>query len=135
MKSISHKGIKPVTIRTDKGSELENKILQKFQSVEDIHHFVTYNEVKANYVERLNHTLKLRISRYFSHKQTHKRIDVLTDITHSYNKFHRSIKRAPQSVNKENVNDIWMVQYGKSNTKTQNKFTLEVDDLVRISHL
>ena len=63
--------------------------------------------LKANYVERLNRTLKLRISRYFSHKQTHKWINVLSDITHSYNnKFHRTIKRTPTSVNKDNANGV-----------------------------
>ena len=126
LKSIFHERRKSSAIRTERGSKFKNKIVQKFLRDEDIHHFVTYNEVKANYVERLNRTLKVRISRYFSHKQTHKWIDVLSDITHSYNNtFHRSIKRNSQSVNKENASDVWMTQYGQSNNKTQNKFTLE----------
>ena len=30
---------------------------------------------------------------------------------------------------------VWMMQYGQANTSIQNKFTLKVGDLVRISHL
>ena len=50
--------------------------------------------------------------RYFTLKQTHRWIDVLADFTLSYNKtFHRTIKRAPQSVNKDNEVEVWIEQY------------------------
>ena len=127
---------KPSTIRTDKGSEFKNKVVQTLFKQEHIHHFVTHNEVKANYVERLNRTLKIKLSRYFSHKQSHRWINVLNDITHSYNNtYHRSIKQPPQSVTNENQELIWKINFATKTYKSDNEFLLKLGDLVRISHI
>ena len=57
-----------------------------------VHHFVTQNEVKANYAERAIKTIKGRIYKFFTHKQTHRYIDILQDVTGAYNNsVHRSI--------------------------------------------
>ena len=127
--------------------------MQKYFKEVGVHHFTTQNEVKANYAERVIKTLKSRIMRYFTLKQTHKWIDVLSDFTFSYNNtFHRTIKRAPQSVNKDNEVDAWIEQYRPSperhavikqdDTKKRTKirrnksiFKFKVGDYVRISNL
>ena len=128
----------PTTIRSDKGSEFKNSTVQSLFKSLHIHHFVTHNEVKANYVERLNRTLKLKMSRYFTHKQTHKWIDVLSAITYSYNHtYHSTIKRTPASVTIDNAVETWKIQYDDGDTPSQKDkdFTLTINSFVRISHL
>jgi hypothetical protein len=138
----------PRKVRTDKGQEFRAKVLQRYFKEKAVHHFVTQNEVKANYAERVIKTLKSRIMRYFTLKQTHKWIDVLADFTESYNRtYHRSIKTSPSSVNKGNEVDIWIAQYrpadekvvvkseGKRKRRSKNIFKFKVGDHVRISHL
>ena len=61
---------RPITIRSDKGSEFVNKTVAWFFEDNAILHSVTQNEVKANYVERWIKTLKGRLSRYFQDKNT-----------------------------------------------------------------
>jgi len=59
---------------------------------------------KANYAERALKTIKGRLMRYFSHKRTARWVDVLPQITESYNNtWHRTIKRKPSSVTIENA--------------------------------
>jgi hypothetical protein len=101
----------------------------------NVHHFLTNNEVKANYAERLIRTLKLRLNRHFTRKHTNEWKSVIGDITTSYNNtFHRTIKRKPKSVTKDNQAEVWQVQYGNT-PKPDGPFKLKEGDYVRISHL
>ena len=86
--------------------------MQTYLKEEGIVHFVSQNEVKANYAERVIKTLKMRIMRYFSMKQTHKWTGVLGDITDSYNRtYHRTISMSPSTVNEDNEVDACMDTY------------------------
>lgn len=51
---IFKRGKKPKKLQTDAGSEFKNKAFQTFLKNENVHHFVTYNETKAQLVERFN---------------------------------------------------------------------------------
>ena len=55
---IFQNGGKTIKLRTDKGREFSNKIVQNLFKVEDVHHFVTQNEPKACIAERAIKTLK-----------------------------------------------------------------------------
>ena len=135
-RSILSEGRTPHLIRSDKGKEFKNASVQRLFRENNIHYFNTENELHANYVERLNRTLKLRMSRYFTGKNTFRWIDILTDVTYSYNHtFHRTIKRTPASVTKDNEDEVWHIQYGSSRAKSEGPYTFEVGDYVRISHL
>ena len=127
----------PRKIRTDRGTEFTNKMMQETFKKHGVEHFLSNNEVKANYAERVIRTLKLRLKRYETWKQTHKWKDVMKEITESYNNtYHRTIQRTPNSVTKENQADVWMVQYGgESVHRTDGKFKFKVGDYIRISHL
>ena len=128
LSNIFEEGRISTTLRTDKGREFKNSTVQSLFKSLHIHHFVTHNEVKANYVERLNRTLKLRLSRYFTYKQTHEWIDVLSDITYSYNHtYHCTIKRTPASVTIYNAAETWKIQYGDATTPKDKDFTLTVN--------
>jgi hypothetical protein len=133
--NIFTEGRQPLKVRTDRGTEFTSKITQRMFKDHKVHHFLTNNEVKANYAERLIRTLKLRLNRHFTHKQTHKWHDVIGDIATSYNNtYHRSIKRKPNSVTKQNQAETWLRQYSKV-IKPDGAFKLKVGDTVRISHL
>ena len=55
---IFQQGRKPDKLQTDAGTEFKNKTFQTFLKQHHVHHFVTYNETKAQVVERFNRTLK-----------------------------------------------------------------------------
>ena len=93
--------------------------------------------MKASVIERFNRTLKEKMWRYFTFKQSHRYIDILQDIVYSYNHtFHRTIKTSPNEVNKINEELIFKNIHGYSkdlgdSTVVKNKF--KVGDKVRIS--
>ena len=132
---------KPSFLRTDKGTEFLNSYVSHFLKENEIDHFVTQNETKANYAERVIKTLKSKISRYFTHHQSHKWTDVLSAFTDSYNKtYHRSINQTPESVSKQNEARIWFEQYNKIKKKGEyfyfkKKYAFNVNDYVRVSYL
>ena len=140
LKSVFKLGRKPRRLRTDPGGEFVNAVTKKYLKSVDVIHVVTRSEKKANYVERLIRTLKARMFRYFTSKQTYRYVDVLQDLVKSYNHtFHRTIKTSPAEVNDDNEDVLWRRQYviplsGKPPPKV-GTFKLEVGDRVRISHL
>lgn len=145
-RKIFAQGRKPRLLRTDQGKEfLNNKVSTLFKA-KGIHHFVTENELHSNVAERCIKTLKNRIFKYFTRNQTYKYIDVLQDIVYSYNRtYHRSIRRAPVDVNKDNEVEVWQQLYlpfkkPKSTNRKRTKkvkplFNFDIGDSVRISHL
>ena len=62
--------------------------------------------MKAAVVERFNRTLKTKMWKFFTHKSTIRYIDVLDDLLHSYNTFHRTMKMTLSEVNAQNVEEI-----------------------------
>ncbi|XP_067204506.1 uncharacterized protein [Linepithema humile] len=112
-------GRAPVYLQTDKGKEFVGRSLQKFLEENDIRFRVARNpDVKAAIVERFNRTLKERMWRYFTHKNTRRYIDVLQNIVNAYNHTRHSSTR--------------MQPNGEANEKRR-KAKYHVGDHVRIS--
>ena len=134
---------RPVYLQTDKGKEFIARAVQKFLKEKDIRFRVTRNpDVKAGVVERFNRTLKERMWRYFTHKNTRRYIDVLQDIVRAYNHtYHTSIKMQPAAVTRENariarenINQRWKLDEEKKNNRNvKQKAKYKAGDLVRIS--
>ena len=101
-------GRKPVKLQTDKGKEFVNASLQKKLKDEGVQFYVGQNEdIKASVVERFNRTLKTKLWKYFTHRDTLRYVDVLADMIASYNDtYHRTIGRPPSSVNRTNEVDV-----------------------------
>jgi len=60
-------------------------------------------DLKAAVVERFNRTLKEKMFRYFTYKNTRRYTDVLEDLVHSYNNtYHRWIGMTQLEVNRDN---------------------------------
>nr|XP_012216150.1 PREDICTED: uncharacterized protein LOC105668351 [Linepithema humile] len=130
----------PVYLQTDKGKEFVGRSLQKFLEENDIRFHVARNpDVKAAIVERFNRTLKERMWRYFTHKNTRRYIDVLQNIVNAYNHTrHSSTRMQPYAVTRENariarenITRRWRSN-GEANEKRR-KAKYHVGDHVRIS--
>ena len=134
---------KPVRLRVDKGSEFVNQSFKQYMKENNIYMFTTQNTPKANYVERVQRTLKTLIWRYLRYKKRNFRyIDHLQDLVDNYNATpHRSLNyTAPKDVTKRNEADLWAFMYlkePKKGTKSRRTtpFKFKVNDLVRISYL
>ena len=131
-------GHKPNLLRTDKGKEFTNFKVQKYLKSLGVVHIVSNNEVKASFAESVIRTLKNKLYRYMTEKQTQRYIDVLGDMVDSYNgTYHRSIKRAPNDVTKENEWKIFRLPYITKKKKQVKppQFKFEIGDVVRLSYL
>ena len=91
-------------VQSDKGTEFLNTAFQSMTKRYDMKFYTSENEgIKAAVVERFNRTLKTKMYRYFTAKNTRRYVDVLPDLLHSFNHtYHRSIGMAPVEVDDTN---------------------------------
>ena len=131
--NIFKQGRKPERLQTDAGTEFMNHSFQKFLKNHDVRHFVTYNETKAQVVERFNRTLKHLLWRLFTTSSSYHYLDKLDNLVNqNYNQsIHRSIKMKPADVTVFNAQDVWRTLYGKQASTIKYKF--KVGDQVKIS--
>lgn len=123
---------RPQKIQTDAGKEFLNKKFQDLLRHNDISFFTTNSEMKASVVERFNRTLKERMWRYFTHKNTYKYIDILQDLMSAYNNSkHRTIGMKPIEVNESNASQILKRAYQVS--KEPVVFRFSIGEKVRVS--
>jgi len=130
----------PIYVQTDKGKEFIARPMQKFLKESGIRFRVTRNpDIKAAVVERFNRTLKERMWRYFTHKNTRRYIDVLQDIVRAYNHTrHSSTRMQPAIVTRENArvareNIARRWNNNDAHKKHARKAKYHVGDLVRVS--
>lgn len=137
---ILSEGRKPLRLRTDAATDFTSKIFQNLVKSKGFIHFTTHNEKQANYVERFIKTIKNKIYRYMTSKNTTRYIDVLSDIVNSYNNtWHSGIQSEPKNVNKQNEKQLWYQMYWpkKYNSNAKNKiihYSLDIGDKVRMLH-
>lgn len=91
-------------LQTDAGTEWYNskikKILDKYNTIL----YSTFTEKKASICERFNRTLKTKMYRYFSLRNSDKWIDILPKILREYNSdYHRTIQMSPVNVGHHNI--------------------------------
>ena len=79
-------GRSPEKLHTDKGTEFLSRNFQSLVKESSIHFFTTNSELKASVAERFNRTLKTRMWKYFTVKNTRVYINILQDIVQGYNK-------------------------------------------------
>ncbi|WAR09981.1 YMD3-like protein [Mya arenaria] len=135
-------GRSPNKLITDKGQEFRARKVQELMKKEDIHYFPTQNETKASTSERAILTIKTRLMRYFSYKETSSFLPVLQDIAENYNNtYHRTIGMTPADVNDTNQEEVRLSTYFARNPKSKpihtklRPFMFKVGAFVRISHL
>ena len=120
-------------LQSDKGTEFLNSVFQSMLRENNIHFYTSENDdIKASVVERFNRTIKERIYRYFTHKNTRRYIDVLDDLVYAYNHtYHRSIGMTPVDVSTENEERVRCRLYPPKPKSYKWKYS--VGDKVRIS--
>ena len=130
---IFKSGRRPIRLQTDKGAEFTNRVFQKFLKEHDVHFFTTYNEeTKASIVERFNRTLKTKMWKYFTYRETLTYVDVLSEMVASYNHtVHRTIGIPSAEVTWANQTTVSKRLYGRKGPKTSCKFSS--GDRVRLS--
>jgi len=108
---------RPVWVRTDKGKQFLNTQFQELLKREGIEFQVCRNpDVKRAVVERVNRTLRDKVSRYFTYKNTYKYIHVLPKFDKRYNAtVHSTTGMAPADVSDTNVLTIWLGRPTKRN--------------------
>jgi len=126
-------GLKPNMVQSDKGTEFLNSTFQSMLKRHDIKFYTSENEdIKAAIVERFNGTLKTKMYRYFTAKNTRRYVDALPDLLHSYNHtHHRSIDMAPVEVDDANE-DFVRARLYPSKPKSY-KWKYDVGNRVRIT--
>ena len=101
-----------------------------------VHYFTTRNETKCSIVEWFNRTLKTKMWKYFTHKNTHNYLAVLPKLVKSCNNsIHSSIKMKPKDVMVYNQHIALQALYGDSTRPAHNVRKLKVGDDVRISKM
>ena len=132
-KVLRQGGRKPLRLQADVSIEFYNAPFKRMLEKEGIRHFSTHGDAKASMVERFHRTLKQRMYRYFTARNTRTYVDVLPQLLDGYNRsFHRSIGMAPCNVTYKNEGSVWTKLYGKR-MKSRPRPKLKVGDWVRLS--
>ena len=77
---------------------------------------------------------KEKMWKYFTSKNTHKYVDVLSRLLSAYNrKKHSSIGKAAIEVKPSNENETWLTLYGNKPAKSHQKAPFRIGDKVRLS--
>ena len=123
---------KPLFLQADKGSEFVNKdflaLLKKYK----VKFYSSNSPLKASIVERVQLTLRRRITKLFTKQGRHNWIDHIDDIVDSYNNtYHRTIGMRPNEVSSENAADVLVRMYPENQKKHQIK-KFKKGDNVRI---
>jgi ribosomal protein S17 len=117
--------------------------VRKYMRDTGVHQFFAWNpDIKASIAERFNRTIKQKVWKFLTYKNSYCYIDVLPDLVHSYNNsYHRSIKMTPTEASRpENERTVWQNLYGKrvrqkKSTRRRKpvKFKYHIGDYVRLS--
>ncbi|XP_048510502.1 uncharacterized protein LOC125500732 [Athalia rosae] len=124
-----------VLLQTDKGEEFVGQTLRKLLSDNGIRYRTTFNpEIKAVIVERFNWTLKKRLWRYFTHKNSQRYVDVSPLIFQAYNETrHSSIGMSPAEVTLENAAEARAYMQKRYPARRIGRPQFRENDIVRIS--
>ena len=134
-------------LRSDGGTEFNNRNVKAFLRKENVKHVVTKNETKANFAERAIKSIKSKVSKQSYYRQTREWIQTLGDVTEGYNKtIHRSIGMTPTHARTADQVDLWKYQYGpkkkserrkkqNSSPKATEIYKFKKGDTVRVSVL
>lgn len=132
MESILRYGRKPKNLQTDAGKEFYNRDFAQLMKSSGINHYSTYSTVKASIAERVIRTVKEKLYKQFSMRGKFKWIDILDDITDTYNTSkHRTIAMKPIDVTRTNESVLHARVY--KNIKTFGRPSFNIGDIVRIS--
>ena len=99
----------PIKLQTDKGTEFRNSHFRSWCEKNGISHFHSEDDtMKGQIVERLNYEIEKKIHKYFAANLTVRWVDVVQELTESYNKtYNRNIGMAPSEVTYDNQHEVF----------------------------
>jgi IS30 family transposase len=105
------------SLTMDEGTEFKNKYFQDYCNKNEIEmYFIKNDSHKLGIINRFHRTLKDKLTKYFSAKDTVRWVDVIDDIVYNYNhSVNRGIGMEPYKVNSFIENEL--VQEKKEITK------------------
>ena len=120
-------------LQTDKGKEFLNSKVRKVLADFNVQFWTTENDdIKAAIVERFNRSLKTRMFKYFTEKETRRYIDILPKLVNAYNNtVHRSIGMKPIEAYRRKL-EVMQNLYKRPNQHSK-AYKYNVGDTVRIS--
>lgn len=127
---------RPDRLQTDKGGEYDSSKFRKFMKTHEITYNTTNNpDIKCSIAERVIRTIKGRLFKYLTYKNTYKYVDVLDKIINGYNEsYHRTIKMTPKQVNDCNILEVYQnIKDSQKVPATRKIPKLKVGDYVRIT--
>ena len=74
---------KCLKLRTDGGSEFKNRYVKKYLKDNGIYYFTAQNSPKANYVERVQKTIKVMMYRMMRQNRSYRYLDQLQSLVHA----------------------------------------------------
>jgi len=100
---------RPVWVRTDRGKEFLNRSFQDMLKREGIQFQTCRNpDVKCSVVERAHRTIRDKLYKYFTYKNTYRFIDVLPAFVRGYNAtVHSTTGMPPARVTDSDILTIW----------------------------
>jgi len=123
----------PKYLHCDQGTEFFSVSCKPFLKKHNVILYHTYSDFKACVVERFHKTLLNRLSKYITHSQCYRYIEVLPKVIKSYNNtIHSSLGVAPSNVNKNNEMEVWLMDHKKSIKSKPTKQLFTVGDPVRL---
>jgi transposase InsO family protein len=133
--------VPPRCLQTDKGTEFIGAKVNRVFRDYHVKYVTTQNpDVKAAVVERVNRTLKSRMWRYLTYKNTYRYIDVLDKLVDAYNSsVHRSLGNRLRPIDvvkgdKRTVYRVWCHMYkGSNKIPKRRKPKFKPGDTVRIA--
>ena len=125
----------PKVIQTDKGTTFFKALVKTYLADNNIELFATHSERKAQFVEKLNRTIKGIMFPYFTKRNTVRYNDILQDIASKYNaSYDRSIKIIHADVSKDNEAQVWVNLYEKRLSHKRRKISkFIVGDFARLT--
>jgi hypothetical protein len=126
---------RPTWVRTDRGKEFLNRPFQEMSKKEGIEFQVRRNpNVKCAVVEKSHRTIRERLYKYFTHKNTYRYTDVLPKFVAAYNDtVHGTTGMAPSKVGESDILNIWNKMRARQNKIKTNVAKFRVVQHVRIS--
>jgi len=126
---------RPVWVRTDRGKEFLNRLFQDMLKREGIQFQISKNpDVKCSVMERAHRTIRDKLYKYFTYKNTYRFIDVLQVFVRGYNaSVHSTNGIPPARVTDSDILTIWQRMNKKQGKVPIAKPRFRVGQHVRIS--
>ena len=120
-------------MQVDKGNEFYNKNFEALFEKYNIKMFSTNSDKKAQIIERINRTLKLRIGKLFDFQNSFRYIDKLQNLLNNYNSTIQTIIKIKllDAIKPENY-DLLINNYYNNFRIEINSIKYKVGDVVRI---